>query len=506
MTIGADIVAGPGATTEPAGGAALGPQRFLAGASARPAPLVVGGMLRHSATVTTLVSPANRGDRYTVAVADHRLVAEAASCAENARSVCAQLDRHARAAVLETMAHAVAADRAILARVITREVGKAVRDSIGEVDRAVATLRAAAHAAAGLTGREIPVDAVPSGRGRRAYTRWEPVGTITAICGFNFPFLLAVHKLSAAIAAGCPVLLKPSDVTPLSALSLAGYAVDAGWPPAAISVLNGDAEIGKLLVEHPDVRLVSFTGSTAVGRRIAAAAGALLKRTVLELGSNTATIVAADADLEHAATRCAQGAMVSSGQSCISVQRVFADRTVAAALADRIATAAAALTVGDPYDPATEVGTVISEQAVRRLDALIRDARDRGAALLTGGVRDGIVHPTVLFDPPADAEISRAEAFGPVVAVYPVDTLAEAVAAANSLDFGLMTGLFTDSLDTAEYLTGALEAGGVHVNDCANYRADNMPYGGIKGSGYGKEGPESAVREMSVEKVVTWHR
>ncbi|NUP28130.1 MAG: aldehyde dehydrogenase family protein, partial [Nocardia sp.] len=366
--------------------------------------------------------------------------------------------------------------------------------------------RAAAHAAAGLTGREIPVDAVPSGRGRRAYTRWEPVGTITAICGFNFPFLLAVHKLSAAIAAGCPVLLKPSDVTPLSALSLAGYAVDAGWPPAAISVLNGDAEIGKLLVEHPDVRLVSFTGSTAVGRRIAAAAGALLKRTVLELGSNTATIVAADADLEHAATRCAQGAMVSSGQSCISVQRVFADRTVAAALADRIATAAAALTVGDPYDPATEVGTVISEQAVRRLDALIRDARDRGAALLTGGVRDGIVHPTVLFDPPADAEISRAEAFGPVVAVYPVDTLAEAVAAANSLDFGLMTGLFTDSLDTAEYLTGALEAGGVHVNDCANYRADNMPYGGIKGSGYGKEGPESAVREMSVEKVVTWHR
>ncbi|MFE5707654.1 aldehyde dehydrogenase family protein [Rhodococcus koreensis] len=485
---------------------ALDPRRFTAGAPATVAPLVIGGQVRdHTATVS-LVSPADRQDRFTVAVADAELVAEAAAHAHTARGICAALDRHTRAGVLDTMAQAIAADRDVLAQVITREVGKALKDASGEVDRAVATLRAAADATAGLVGREIPVDAVPSGRGRRAYTRWEPVGVVTAICGFNFPFLLAVHKLSAAIGAGCPILLKPSDATPLSTLALAGYTLTAGWPPAAISVLNGDAEVGKLMVEHPVVRLVSFTGSTTVGGKIAAAAGAQLKRTVLELGSNTATVVAADADLDHAAARCAHGAMASSGQSCISVQRVFADRAIAADLADRIAAAAAALTVGDPYDPATDVGTVISEHAAGRLAAMIADATTGGGTLLTGGVRDGVVHPTVIYNPSPEADISRHEAFGPVVAIYPFDTLDDAVAAANSLEFGLMTGLFTSSLTTATYLVDALEAGGVHVNDCSNYRADNMPYGGIKGSGYGKEGPESAIREMSVEKVVTWHR
>ncbi|MFI5720717.1 aldehyde dehydrogenase family protein [Nocardia sp. NPDC051750] len=485
---------------------AFAPAHFAPGAANTPVPLVIAGRPRTTGDPVDITSPADNRDVFRCTVADPGLVAEAAAAAHAARTRCAELDRGERAQILERMATAIARDRDVLARVITREVGKALRDSLGEVDRAVATLHAAAHAAAGLTGREIPVDAVPSGRGRRAYTVWEPVGVVAGICGFNFPLLLAVHKLSAAIGAGCPVLLKPGDRTPLATVALAGYAVGAGWPPAAISVLNGDAAVGSAMVEHPVVRLVSFTGSTAVGGAIAAAAGAHLKRTVLELGSNTATIVAADADLDLAARRCAHGAMVSSGQSCISVQRVFAERTVARNLAEAMAGHAAELRVGDPYDPATELGTVISAAAADRLGSMIDNAVEQGAELLTGGVRDGVVLPTVLYAPSAQAEISRLEAFGPVVAVYPFDALDEAVATANALEFGLMTGVFTSSIETATTVAAALEAGGVHINDCSNYRADNMPYGGVKGSGYGKEGPASAIREMSVEKVVTWPR
>ncbi|MEU1983235.1 aldehyde dehydrogenase family protein [Nocardia sp. NPDC019395] len=485
---------------------ALSPELFAPGGANAPAPLVIAGLPRRTDEQIEISSPADDRDIFRCAVADPGLVAEAAAAAYAARARCAELDRGERALILENMATAIARDRDVLARVITREVGKALRDSLGEVDRAVATLRAAAHAAAGLTGREIPVDAVPSGRGRHAYTVWEPVGVVTAICGFNFPLLLAVHKLSAAIGAGCPVLLKPSDRTPLATIALAGYAVGAGWPPAAISVLNGDAAVGKALVEHPVVRLVSFTGSTAVGGAIAAAAGARLKRTVMELGSNAPTIVTADADLDLAARRCALGAMVSSGQSCISVQRVFADRSIAADLAEAMAGYAAQLRVGDPYDPETELGNVISPESAARLGSMIDDAVARGATLLTGGVRDRAVLPTVLFAPSEDAEISRDEAFGPVVAVYPFDSLDEAIDAANRLEFGLMAGVFTTSIETATAVADALEAGGVHINECSNFRADNMPYGGVKGSGYGKEGPASAIREMSVEKVVTWPR
>lgn len=484
----------------------LDPHLFASGATNTPAPLVVAGAPRSVGRCTKIASPADDRDIFRCVVADPGVVAEAAAAADAARARCAELDRAGRAQILETMATAIDRDRDVLARVLTREVGKALRDSIGEVDRAVATLRAAAHAAAGLTGREIPVDAVPSGRGRSAHTVWEPVGVVAAICGFNFPLLLAVHKLSAAIGAGCPVLLKPSDRTPLATVALAGYAVAAGWPAEAISVLNGDAAVGKALVEHPAVRLVSFTGSTTVGAAIAATAGAQLKRTVLELGSNAATIVAADADIDLAARRCAHGAMTSSGQSCISVQRVFADRSIAAELAEAMACHAASLLVGDPYDPATELGHMISPQAADRLGAMIEDAVAGGADLLTGGVRDRTVLPTVLYAPAADAQISRHEAFGPVVAVYPFDSLDEAVAAANGLEFGLMAGVFTSSIDTATRVAAALETGGVHINECSNFRADNMPYGGVKGSGYGKEGPASAIREMSVEKVVTWPR
>jgi acyl-CoA reductase-like NAD-dependent aldehyde dehydrogenase len=464
--------------------------------------LILGGAPTTGAAVQ-LRSPADPGDVISVATASPEQVAAAAALADAARPECAARSRAERAAILRRMAGSIEADADALAEVLTREVGKALRDSRGEVARSAATLRTAADAVAALAGREIPVDAVESGQGRLAYTVWEPVGVVAAICGFNFPLLLAVHKVAAAIGAGCPVIVKPSDRTPLSALALAGYAVKAGWPAAAISVLPGGPDIGEALVDHSAVRLVSFTGSSRVGALIAAAAGRSLTRCVLELGSIAATIVAADADLDLAADRCAAGAMSTGGQSCISVQRVLAHRSVATALAESIATRVAALQTGDPYDPDTELGALIAPEATERVAAVLSDAIDRGAKVLTGGITGGALRPTVLYDPAPGSRIGDEEAFGPVVAIYPFDDLDDAVTAANGVDYGLMAGVFTASIDTAMTLAGKLEAGGVHINDSSNFRPDNMPYGGVKNSGYGKEGPASAMREMSVEKVVT---
>ncbi|MBC3194513.1 aldehyde dehydrogenase family protein [Pseudonocardia sp. C8] len=471
--------------------------------SAATGPLIVAGRPRTEGAIWELPSPADPGDLIRVHAATAEFVAEACAAADAARPACARLSRHARAGILRRTADAVEAQAGPLAELLTREVGKALRDSVGETTRAVATLRAAADAVTALAGTEVPLDAVPSGDGRIAYSTWEPVGVVAAVCGFNFPLLLAVHKVAAAIGAGCPVVVKPSDRTPLSALVLADAVVEAGWPAEAISVLPGGPQVGEALVADPVVRLVSFTGSSRIGAIIAGAAGRTLKRSVMELGSNTATVVAADADLDLAAERCAAGAMSASGQSCISVQRVFAEAHVARALAERIAARVGALRTGDPYDPATEVGALISPDATERVSALVADAVEHGAEVLAGGVAEGSLRPTVLWNPGPDARICVDEAFGPVLAVHPVADLDEAVARANATDYGLMAGVFTASLDTALSVASRLEAGGVHVNDSSNFRADNMPYGGVKHSGFGKEGPASAMREMSVEKIVT---
>lgn len=466
------------------------------------APPVIGGTAV-AGTPSQLGSPADPDDTISFASATPELVAEAAELGEATRFACAALSRADRARILRRIADQVDADSEVLAEVITREAGKALCDSVGEVARCSATLRTAADAVNTLAGREIPVDGVSSGDGRAAYTTWEPVGVVAAICGFNFPLLLATHKVAAAIGAGCPVLVKPSDRTPLTAVVLARYIVESGWPASAISVLPGGPDIGEALVAHPLVRLVSFTGSSHVGARIAAAAGGALKRCVMELGSNTATIVAADADLSLAAAKIASGAMTSSGQSCISVQRVFAHRSIASDLSTLVATRVAAMRTGDPYDPDTEIGQLISREARDRIAELVDDAVDAGAELLTGGTTGGSLQPTVLLDPPPHARISQEEAFGPVLAIYPFDELEDAIAAANDTDYGLMAGVFTASLETAFAVARKLQTGGVHINDSSNFRADNMPYGGVKQSGFGKEGPESAIREMSVEKVLT---
>ena len=467
-------------------------------------PIVVGGLAVPGDGEAELDSPGHPGHIRRFATASAAIADTAVRLAHDALPRTRALTRLQRADILRGAADRLLADRDALALSLCWEVGKSLRDSLGEVDRCVATLRAAADAAVQLVGVEEPLDAVPVGAGRVGFSVWEPIGVVAAVCGFNFPLLLAAHKAGAAVGAGCPMVVKPSDRTPFTTSALAAAFVEAGWPSGAISVLNGGTDLGEALVTHPLVRLVSFTGSTAVGAKIAQSAARDLKRCVLELGSNAATLVAADADLDRAAAQCATGATGSTGQSCISVQRIFVEEAVADEFTDKLVARVEALTRGLPDDPATQVGTVVSAAERDRIVGMVADAVENGARVRTGGAVDEHgLQPTILDRAGPDARIGREEVFGPVAAVYRVANLDEAVARANSVPYGLMAGVFTESLTTAVRVARALEVGGVHINDSSSFRADNMPYGGVKHSGYGKEGPAHAMREMSNQKVIT---
>lgn len=469
-------------------------------------PLVINGVPVLTSDVRVLPSRDDHGPVRRVAFADTALAAQAARVASRARDLCASSTRADRSQVLRRMADALDRDGEGFAVSLVREVGKTVRDARGEVARCVSTLRAAADAVGTLIGTEVPVDSVDVGRNRVAYTMWQPIGVVLAICGFNFPLLLAVHKLSAAIGAGCPILIKPSERTPFTTLALGGIAVDSGWPAAAVSVINGGPDVGSSLTADPHVALISFTGSSLVGARIAAAAGANLKRVVLELGSNAATIVAQDADLDLAATRCAVGGMSTTGQSCISVQRIIVHRDVEAAFRDRLTERLRQLRSGDPADEQTDVGRLVADQETSRVRSLIDDAVGSGGVLVTGPGDGPHLEPTLVADVPETARMAQEEVFGPVVATFSYSDDAEAVRLANSTAYGLMAGVFTSSLDRALYFADHIEAGGVHINDSSNFRPDNIPYGGVKASGVGKEGPSWAMREFSNEKIVTMRR
>lgn len=470
-----------------------------------PLPAIIAGQATMTEGVSQLDSPGRPGTIRRFCTVTPLDVDRAARAAEHARRKTRVLTRRQRAEVLRSMARMLERDAEDLGQSICWEVGKSLQDSLGEVSRCVATLNTAAEAVSNFAGAEEPLDAVPVGEGRIGLTIWEPVGVVAGICGFNFPLLLAVHKFAAAIGAGCPTLLKPSDRTPFTTLALANVAIDSGWPAEAVSVLNGGSDVGAAMVVHSSVRLVSFTGSTQVGARIAESAARGLKRVVLELGSNAATIVAPDADLELAARQCAVGAMASTGQSCISVQRIIVHRSIEVPFVRDLVRQVESLRRGPAWDRSTIVGTMVAIGEQDRVIGLIRDAVQRGGRVVTGGTVDDFgLAPTIIVDTPVDARIGVEEAFGPVAAVYSYDELDDAIEMANAVPYGLMAGVFTASLDTALTVARRLEVGGVNVNDSSNFRADNMPYGGVKFSGYGKEGPAHAMREMSVQKVITF--
>jgi acyl-CoA reductase-like NAD-dependent aldehyde dehydrogenase len=418
------------------------------------------------------------------------------------RAMRAPLPAHKRAEILVRVAGALGKRADEAARLISAEAGKPLKASRVEVARAMSTYTMAAVEARKLAGEMVPMDASQAGEGKLAFTMRLPVGVVGAISPFNFPLNLVAHKIAPALAAGCAVVLKPASQTPLSALLLAELEHDAGLPPGWLNVLVGpSAEIGDVLVEDERVALITFTGSGSVGWAIRERAPR--KRVNLELGNATPVIVEPDADLDDAAARCAANAFSFAGQSCISVQRIFVHENVYDPFRDAFLPRVEALRLGDPADEETDVGPLVSTAERDRVLDWIEEARAGGATILTGGTREGeLIAPTVVERPPADTHLACDEAFGPVCTLQPYTTLDEAIALANGTRYGLQAGIFTSSLSTALAATRALEFGGVTVNEVPTFRADQMPYGGVKDSGNTREGPAWAVREMTEERLV----
>ena len=412
------------------------------------------------------------------------------------------LPAHKRAEILVRVAGALGKRADDAARQIAAEAGKPLKAARVEVARAMSTYTMAAVEARKLSGEMVPMDASQAGEGKLAFTMRLPIGVVGAISPFNFPLNLVAHKIAPALAAGCAVVLKPASQTPLSALLLAELEHDAGLPPGWLNVLVGPSgEIGDVLVEDERVALITFTGSGAVGWKLRERAAR--KRVNLELGNATPVIVEADADVQDAAARCAANAFSFAGQSCISVQRIFVQRDVYDAFRAAFLPRVEALVVGDPSDETTDVGPLISQSERDRVLAWVEEARAAGSVVLTGGRLDGeLLLPTVVESPPAEARLSCDEAFGPVCTLQSYDTLEEAVDAANATRYGLQAGIFTASLKRALEATRGLEFGGVTVNEAPTFRADQMPYGGVKDSGNTREGPAWAVREMTEERLV----
>jgi acyl-CoA reductase-like NAD-dependent aldehyde dehydrogenase len=415
------------------------------------------------------------------------------------------LPAHERAAILDRVATALADRSDEVARTICAEAGKPLKAARVEASRAVSTFTMAAVEARKLAGEVVPMDAAPAGQGKLAFTLRLPIGIVGAISPFNFPLNLVAHKIAPALAAGCAVVLKPASQTPLSALLLAELETEAGLPAGWLNVVCGPAaEIGDVLVEDERVKLITFTGSSGVGWALRERAAR--KRVNLELGNATPVIVAADADLDDAAARLAANAFSFAGQSCISVQRIYVERSAYDDFLARFLPRVESLVVGDPADEATDVGPLISRAERDRVLAWIEEARAAGAEVLTGGTLEGdLLRPTVIASAPADSRVSCEEVFGPVCTVAPYDTLDEAVARCNGTRFGLQAGVFTSSTATAFAAARSLEFGGVTVNEAPTFRADQMPYGGVKDSGNTREGPAYAVREMTEDRLVVLH-
>ena len=414
------------------------------------------------------------------------------------------LPAHERAAILDRAALALADRQEEFARTIAAEAAKPIRTARVEAARAVDTFRFSAAEARTLAGAVVPIDASSAGVGKLGFTLRLPIGVVGAISPFNFPLNLVAHKLAPAIAAGCPVVLKPASQTPLSAIALAHLLLDdCGLPPGWLSVVtSGGGTVGDALVEHPDIAMITFTGSPPVGWGIRGRAAQ--KKVSLELGNNSPVIIEADSDWETAATKIRTAGFSHAGQSCISTQRIYVERPLLDRFVEKLAAEVATLVVGPPLDEGTEVSALISHGETERVRSWVDDAVAAGARVVAGGKVDdrGVLQPTVLVDVTPDMKVCSDEVFGPVVAVAAYDDFDEALALANDSQYGLQAAVFTERLDHALQAARTLDYGGVLVNEVPTWRADQQPYGGVRNSGNTREGPHYAVREMTEERLV----
>jgi acyl-CoA reductase-like NAD-dependent aldehyde dehydrogenase len=406
-----------------------------------------------------------------------------------------------RAEILQKASAAATDHRDGLARLLALELGKPIKDGRGEIDRVADTFAVCAAAARGIGGETLPVAGWARGVGNTAFTYRAPAGVALAITPFNAPANLLAHKLGASFAAGNTTIVKAPPQAPAASTAVVALLIEAGMPAESVQLLHGDGAFVAALCAADEVAVISFTGSAATGAAVARAAGA--KRLVLELGGNAATIVCEDADIAAAARGCARTGYSNSGQSCVSVQRVYVQRARFAEFLDLFTDEVSRLAVGDPLDPATDVGSMVDEEAAERVVRWSAEAAAAGARVVLGGRRDGATAlPTIVAEPPDDAAVVVHEVFGALVAVLPFDDLAEVIDRCNQSRYGLQAGLFTRDLDRIVTAWRDLEVGGLVVNGSSNYRLDHVPFGGVKDSGFGRETPRCMIGDFTVIKTM----
>jgi acyl-CoA reductase-like NAD-dependent aldehyde dehydrogenase len=441
----------------------------------------------------------------TVPRADANDLEKALDFAVRGAKVMAQLTSYERWKILRKAADLLAARNEELGQLISKEEGKIIAEGRGEANRAVETMTGSAEEAKRLHGETVPLDADPMGSKKLGFTLRVPCGVVAAIAPFNFPLNLVCHKVGPALAAGNSVIIKPASDTPLSALRLTEILLEAGLPPEGIQCITGSGgEIGDALVADRRVRKVTFTGSREVGDRICRTAG--IKKVTMELGSNSPLIIMSDAHLDKVAAAVAVTGYGNAGQTCISTQRVLTAKTVYSDFLGALKPKVEALTTGNQLDEKSKVGPMVKESEALRVEDWINEAVSAGARLVAGGGRRGAFYtPAVIADVKPEMRISRDELFGPAVAVAPFDTIEEAIALANDSVYGLAAGIFTENIEWAMKFAREAEAGNLHINWGPQWRVDLMPYGGLKDSGFGKEGPRYAVEEMTELKMVVFH-
>ncbi len=416
-----------------------------------------------------------------------------------------RMTAYERFRALERAARIISKRAQEFAQTLTLEVGKTIRESMGEVGRAVNTLTLSAEEAKKVLGEEVRFDAAPGVKGKVGFFRRVPLGVIGCITPFNFPLNLTCHKVGPALAAGNSVVIKPSENTSLTVIKLAEVLIEAGFPPEAVNVVTGyGEEVGDALVRNPEVRMITFTGSVETGRIIMSRGG--LKKYAMELGSNAGLYIDRDQweRLKEVAKKVALGGFALAGQVCISVQRVFVHKDLFEPFLEEVCSFTRGLKVGDPREESTDVGPVIDKRAADRIVEWIEEAVREGARVVCGGRRlsETLIEPTVVKEVPRSVRLFRGEVFGPVIAVNPVSSLEEAIEAINDSPYGLQAGIFTNDLKAAFKFSEEVECGGIMVNEIPTFRVDQMPYGGVKESGIGREGPKFAIEEMTEIKTI----
>lgn len=465
--------------------------------------LWIGGKWREAKEYEALYNPHTNEELAQIGQAEPADAVEAIVEAHSAYQKFKHYPAHARAKILAKVATIMEERSEELAKIMALEAAKSIRNAREEISRTVQTYRFAAEAAKSNYGEQIPMDAAEGGEKRFGFTVRTSIGVVTAITPFNFPFNLVAHKVGPAIAAGNSMVLKPAEQTPISSLVLAEIFKEAGLPDGVLNIIPGKGDVlSESLTTHPHVKKVTFTGSVEVGHIIQQQAG--FRKLTLELGSNSPFIIDEGVDIDQIIERTVVGAFSYNGQICISIQRIYVHQSLYEKFVERFVSRAKQLVIGSPLNEDTNITAVISKKSLDRLQSWLDEAVKEGAKIECGGKTEGnVLQPTVLTNVSRDSKVCRFEVFGPIVCIFPFDTLDHAINDANDSRYGLNSGIITPSLERAFYAAERLETGGVIVNDIPTYRIDNMPYGGWKDSGVGREGVKYAMREMMEEKFVS---